>query len=325
VERQPIKLAIIGLGHVAKYQIEAVGALSNIDLVAANDIDPDRAGILPSGVMFVSDLDKLLDLPDVDLFMVSTPNQSHYEVGKLVLKHDRPLLLEKPCCDSMDKMHELEAQAKTRGQFFSIALHAMYGRDVLWYEEYLKEHSGDLGPLTGFHGGFFDPYYQQGKLEPSAAGLGGSWFDSGINALSVIGKFLDPNQLKLIEGRLTKIDSLACSDIQGAASFEFWSSGQRGNGIVETNWSLGLNRKITELYYALTNTRVTLNHSAERVVIEQEKTLVHQEELQTNYPRLTNHYINLFTDIVRQFHTGTTNVAYAEALHKLLFEASRPN
>lgn len=120
---------------------------------------------------------------------------------------------------------------------------------------------------------------------------------------------------------MTRISSLPSSEVQGAASFEFMSDNHHGNGVIETNWSLGLNRKITQLYYALTDTRVILDHSNEQVIIKQGEKVLREEHLKTRFSRLTNHYMNLFSDIADMFNTNRTNLPYAVSLHRLLFEA----
>lgn len=316
-----MKLAIIGLGHVTRYQLEAIKHLKDIDLVAAHDVDSTRSRILPSGVLFFDKLEPLLSHPGIDLILVSTPNKSHYSLGKQVLKNNRPLLLEKPCCDSLEQMNELVDLSLKNHQPFMVALHAAYGRDVLWYEDYLSKSEFNPGPLTSFHAGFFDPYYIDGHIIPAAKSLGGSWFDSGINALSVIGKFIALDNLHVVEGRMTRISSLPCSEIQGTASFEFKSGKHHGNGIIETNWSLKLNQKITKLQYAFTDTQVILDHTNEQVTIKQGGKVLKKKNLQTNFPRLTNHYINLFNDVVNMFNSNNTNLSYAASLHHLLFEA----
>lgn len=316
-----MKLAIIGLGHIAGYQLKAIEQLKDIELVAAYDIDPSRARILPPEVLFFDSLEGLMSHQDVDLILVSTPNNSHYAVGKQVLQNSRSLLLEKPRCDSLEQFDELVELSRKNNQKFMVALHAAFGRDVLWYLDYLSESEFKPGPLTSFHAGFFDPYYEDGRIVPAAESLGGSWFDSGINALSVIGKFIDLDKLHIVEGRMTRISTLPCSEIQGAASFEFESGKHLGSGIIETNCALGLNRKITRLDYTLTGIQVVLDHSNEQVTIKKDKKVLKEENLQTNSSRLTNHYINLFRDIVEMLNTKSTNLPYAASLHRLLFEA----
>ena len=316
-----MKIAMVGLGHIAKFQLDALESLESIKLVGAYDIRSERAGLLPSSVRFYESLDDLLENCEADLVLVSTPNVTHYEIGKLVLEHNRSLILEKPCCSTEAEVVDLIETAQRRGLFFVVALHATYARDVEWYLKQISTGKINYGPLSGFYCGFFDPYYDTGTLKQSAQSLGGAWFDSGINALSVIGRFIDPTRLELVEGRMTRVPSVACSEIQGAATFQFLQDGIWGQGIIETNWALGLNRKITQLFYCHTDTRVTLHHSDETVYVYRGEQLILVKDLRNERPRLTNHYTNLFRDIARRFRENRSNIDYTVQLHHLFFAA----
>jgi D-galactose 1-dehydrogenase len=317
-----MKLAIIGIGHVAKYQLEALANLNDITLVGAHDVKLEQARLLPETVPFYDSLEILLNECEADLILVSTPNITHFEIGKLVLKKGRSLLLEKPCCQTESDMADLITLAKKHNQFFSIAFHAAYAQELDWYLSQLNSGLLDYGQLSGFYIGFFDPYYEKGILKPSAQSLGGSWFDSGINALSVIGKFIPPSKLTLIEGRMTRVASVPCSEIQGSASFQFLQNDVFGHGSIETNWTLGINRKVTQLFYCNSNTQVTLHHTDETVYIHQSGRLILKKNLKNGLPRLTNHYINLFRDITWRIKNNKNNLDYALEIHRILFAAS---
>ncbi len=202
-----MKIAMIGLGHIAKFQLDALEHLDSIKLVGAHDIRNERASLLPPSVPFYETLDEFLRNCKADLVLVSTPNITHYEIGKQILESGVSLLLEKPCCQSELEMFDLLNIAKQQGLFFAIAFHAAYARDVEWYLSQVQTGKNNYGTLSGFYCGFFDPYYDinTGTLKQSAQSLGGSWFDSGINALSVISKFIEPTDLKLVEGRMTSV------------------------------------------------------------------------------------------------------------------------
>ncbi len=316
-----MKIAMIGLGHVAKFQLDALEHLDSIKLVGAHDIRNERASLLPPSVPFYETLDEFLRNCKADLVLVSTPNITHYEIGKQVLESGGSLLLEKPCCQSESEMFDLLYTAKQQGVFFDIALHATYARDIEWFLSQIQARKINYGTLSGFYCGFFDPYYDinTGTLKQAAQSLGGSWFDSGINALSVIGKFIEPTDLKLVERRMTIVPTVPCSEIQGSVTFEFLHNNVFGQGIIETNWALGLNRKITQLFYCSSNTRVTLHHSDETVYVHRNGRLIFTKSLKNRLPRLTNHYINLFQDIQQRFQKNQSNLDYAIQIHRLFF------
>lgn len=93
-----MRLAIIGLGHVAKYQLEAVAHLRQITLVGAHDIKPEQAKILPQTATFYHSIETLLTECDADLILVSTPNLTYFEIGKRVPEYGRSLLISTMRC-----------------------------------------------------------------------------------------------------------------------------------------------------------------------------------------------------------------------------------
>jgi len=316
-----LKIALIGLGHIAQHQIEAIKHVDDIEIVGAHDIVLQRSSLLPGSVRFYETFDSLINNCGADLFMVSTPNNTHFKIGMNVLQKRRALLIEKPCSVNQQDLNALQQEIKNSRQFCAVALHASYALDLLWYTEQIQSGKLDYGQIAGFFSGFYDPNYVNGEVIPSAIGLGGSWLDSGINALSVIARLIDIEKVSVAEGRMTVIDSLPCSEIQGAATLNFIDSDYFGKGIIDTNWALGINRKRTHLYYHKDDTEVTLDHSNETVIIRQGNHIIGNKNMQNGLPRLVNHYVNLFQDVVHMYHHGSGNFASAYSLHQILLDA----
>ncbi len=320
-----LKIALIGLGHIAQHQIEAIKHVNDLEIVGAHDIVPQRASILPNSVEFYENLDALISKSNADLFMVSTPNKTHFEIGMKVLQNNRALLIEKPCSINKHDLDALQKEIKSSGQFCAVALHASFALDLIWYLEQIRVGTIDYGKINGFFSGFYDPNYVNGEILSSAIGLGGSWLDSGINALSVIAKLVDIKNIHVVEGRMTSITNLPCSEVQGAASFEFIDANHFGKGVIDTNWALGINRKRTHLYYHEGNIEVTLDHSNETVIIQNGNRIIEKKNLQNGLPRLVNHYLNLFRDAIRMYKLGAGNFDDAYGLHNLLLDAHNYN
>lgn len=190
-----LSLALIGVGQATEHQIAALSFGSRWTIAGAADVNPERRSVLPSGVPFFGSTEQLLENIEADLFLVAVPTQDHFDQGMKVLSAGRNLLIEKPCCRSELELNALLRAAGDNGAFFSVALHAMYARDLRWF----LDHRADLalGEPTAIRAGFFDPYVlENGRLAPAALSLGGSWFDSGINALSVLGTVVAPAEFE---------------------------------------------------------------------------------------------------------------------------------
>ncbi len=197
-------LAIVGIGHVAKFQLEALKCVDGLELIAACDTDPSKAVALPNGVRFYDDVTSMLELNGIEAVLVAVPNKEHYSVARQVLDAGKDILLEKPATSTLDEFDSLYAKSRRMGTLLVIAFHAAFARDLLWFKaSYLRELRYKLGPISSFCCGFYDPYILDGNLLPAALNLGGSWIDSGINALSVIGQLISVDSLKTEEVRLT--------------------------------------------------------------------------------------------------------------------------
>lgn len=312
-------IALIGIGKIANYQMQAITHTPGIKLVDAHDLDMNKAEELPGSVQFHDNLEKMLKKSKADAFLVSTPTASHFEVAMRVIEADRIAVVEKPLCTSQSEMDALLTAARTRKLPLYTAFHPAYGREVDWWREQREARNFELGQLLGFDTCFADPYYIDGKLTLGAVGKAGSWIDSGISGLSALARLIDPSTMKKVDGRMTVIPSLGCAQVQGLGIYSFSENGRTGYGTVDTNWTLGKNFKMTRLRYE--NGIVELDHAKElaRLRLEGHDWLTFN--LATDKPRLVNHYCGVFSDLTAKFARGEDNTALTEVLHRLLFAA----
>ena len=313
-----MQIALIGIGKIANYQMQAITHTPGIKLIDAHDLDPNKAEELPGSVNFHDNLEKLLHKSKADAFLVSTPTSSHFEVAMRVIESDRIAIVEKPLCTSQSEMDALLTAARTRKLPLYTAFHPAYGREVDWWREQRDARNFDLGAMLGFDTCFADPYYIDGKLTLGAVGKAGAWTDSGASGLSALARLIDPTTMQVVDGRMTVIPSLGCAQVQGLGIYSFVEQGITGYGMVDTNWTLGKNYKTTRLRYE--NGTVELDHAKELATLHQ---VGHEQlvfNLATNKPRLVNHYCGVFSDLTAMFTKGEDNTGLSEILHRLLFK-----
>lgn len=326
--KRPYRLGLVGLGHVAKPQIKALQLQNNFSLVAGYDIDSTKSGLLPEGASFYTHLDQLSQDAEIDCVLISVPNQAHYPLARWMLAQGKHVLLEKPattCLRDLLDLLQLAAQHKVK---LVVALHAAFGLETLWF---LANRSalGPIvaGPLTGFHSEFYDPYVLNGRLLDQACSLEGSWMDSGINALSVIRHFVDPELQKIVPelSYLVEMSGTACLDVQSRICVEFPANGngEGARGFIETNWTRGQNLKTTYLQFA--SRQVLLHHSQQCVYISSNQQPGHQPwqllvDCSQGRDRLVNHYLGVYEDFFTCLETGSDNLDLSITLHRLLFE-----
>jgi predicted dehydrogenase len=317
--RETMRIALIGIGKIANYQMQAISHTRGVKLVDAHDLDPVRAEELPGSVQFHDDLDKLLKKSTADAFLISTPTHTHFEVAMKVIEADRIAIVEKPLCTNQEQEDALRTAARTRKLPLYTAFHPSYGREVDWWLEQRQEKNFDLGRLIGFESCFADPFLLNGKLTLGAVGKAGAWLDSGISSLSILARLVDPMTMELIDGRMTAIPGFNCAQVQGLGLYRFQTDGRTGYGMVDTNWTLGKNYKTTRLWYE--NGIIELDHAKEygRLRLRGQDELVFN--LATDKPRLVNHYCGVFSNLLEMSERGVDNQDHSKVLHRLLFAA----
>jgi len=310
-----IQIALVGLGHVASYQIAAIDLTEGVELAAACDLDPDCAMQLPESVEFHSSFEKLLSAGQCDVVMIAAPNREHYRLGRLAIDADKALVLEKPAVESRRQFDDIVNAATNSDVFLYVAMHAAFGAEVLWLTRQLESDSLNLGEIRGFQSSFRDSYIAQNRLTNGAASLGGSWMDSGVNALSVLGNFIELQDLHVSSSRMRASDGLNCSETEGLVELE--SDTVRGN--IHTSWLTGQNHKTTRLLFE--QDEVLLDHSIQNAFkgAKESRQVVYSYDGPLH--RLTNHYVGVFTDLVRQYSIGQGNADIATPIHRIFFEA----
>lgn len=323
-----VRIGLVGIGNVAEHQLAALSKLPAFEIVGACDIDPQKQEKVENSIPFFTDLEDFLSSVKADVILISTPVDAHFEIARTILESGRSVLLEKPATSNMDEFNRLVEISRQKDLPFAIAFHAAFAKDLIWFLEAKNRFLKEFGPLTGFRSTFYDPYIENGALLPQAHSLKGSWFDSGINALSVIGQLVNIDSLEINDVMLTRLPSYDCNEIQGTVHFNFSPEGlsKVGRGSIDTNWALGRSYKATNLYFSHSGNEIVLHHSRQQVLLvneRQESTLL--ADCSENRPRLVNHYMGVFGDLQSQFKAGKNKLDYAAKLHSLLFSAAESN
>jgi D-galactose 1-dehydrogenase len=319
--KRSMKVAIVGIGHVARHQINAIHQLAGIvDLVGAYDSDMSAPHKRAVPCHFHKSLDDLIENSAADVIVVATSNSDHFATTARLLGAGRAVMVEKPVCENREDLNRLVRLARAGNVFFHVAFHAAFAGDLLWWIENRDALAHRYGPIEQFHMDCFDPYIEQdGSVRKSARGLGGSWYDSGINALSVLGCIADAGSINVVRGHMFASAHIGCDQINGSARFNCYVDGEACTGEINTNWALGLDRKTTMLSYE--RATILLDHSHEQVIVRDGREPAEIISLQNGLPRLTNHYMGVFRDLEMSFVQQRDNIWLSTQLHELLFAA----
>jgi predicted dehydrogenase len=111
----PLRVAVIGAGHLGRIHSRIAAALDEIDLVAVVDpVESARSAVAQEvGTRAVAHYRELIG--EIEAAIIATPTRTHHAIGMELLACGVPLLVEKPLAPSTDEAGELVALARKKG------------------------------------------------------------------------------------------------------------------------------------------------------------------------------------------------------------------
>ena len=110
-----VKVALIGYGHLGKWHAQKAQALETSEFVAIVEPTSDeqaRAKEAYPGLKVVSTVEEIIT--DIDAALIVTPTSFHFEYLQTLLKNDKHIFCEKPLCQTIAEVKELEPLLKDK-------------------------------------------------------------------------------------------------------------------------------------------------------------------------------------------------------------------
>lgn len=187
-----IKTAIIGYGFAAKtFHEPFLRELDGYQLVAASGSNALEAKQHWPEMIAFRHYHEMLESSEAELYIVTTPNDSHFEITQDLLKAGKRVILDKPACTSSAQLKELIRLEKESSGSVSIFQNRRWDGDFLTLKTLLG--SGQLGEIKRFESHFdrARPIPKTRWRELPGEGVG-IWFDLGPHlidqALQLFGK-----------------------------------------------------------------------------------------------------------------------------------------
>jgi D-galactose 1-dehydrogenase len=288
----PIRLAIVGLGKIARDQhLGAIEATDGIDLVAV----ASRNASLDNVACFADIHELLASGVEIDAVSLCTPPQGRFEQAKAALEAGKHVMLEKPPGATLSEVFALETLAKDKGlslfaTWHSRAAAAVEPARALIAERTLKSVSVEWKEdVRHWHPG------QAWIWEPGGLGV----FDPGINALSIVTRIM-PETFHLVRSELTFPANRAApiaaslafetkSGLPVAAEFDWRQTGPQ-------TWDI---RVETE------EGTIVLTHGGSRLIVDGEAQIVEEDR----------EYRNLYRDFVALVTNGDSDTDFSPLVH----------
>lgn len=146
-----IGVGIVGYGYWGPNMVRNFYENLDVDLRWVCDLRPERLTNVQRRYPTVQVSQQLLEIlndPKVDAVCVATPGDSHFELARQVLESGRHVLVEKPLCDSSEKVEQLIELAERKQKILMVDHTFLYNPAVRCVRAILD--SGRLGPLLYF-------------------------------------------------------------------------------------------------------------------------------------------------------------------------------
>jgi predicted dehydrogenase len=116
----PLRIAVIGVGHLGKEHARILSGLPDVKLVGVADVNAAQAQAVADrcGARATTQFTSLLD--EIDAAVIAVPTSHHCLVAGEVLGRGIPALVEKPLAMSPETAEEMLALSKARGALLQV-------------------------------------------------------------------------------------------------------------------------------------------------------------------------------------------------------------
>ena len=197
---EDIRVGLLAYGAIGDEHNRAIQATTGMALSAVCDTNLERleaALRLSPGAKTFTDANEMLASGEIDLVVISTPPNSHYNWAKQALSLGLHVMLEKPMALTTQECDELMELALAKGVLLVVYQNRRYDLDFLTMKHLIDtDQIGDVFHYESFVGGYSKPcsYWHS-----DAAVSGGAIFDWGSHFIDQIMSVV-PSNVDFVSG-----------------------------------------------------------------------------------------------------------------------------
>jgi len=187
-----LNVVLIGYGHSGKTLhaplIQSVSGLNLTHVVSSNEAKVKYD--LPD-IHVLKSAEEAFLLPEVDLVVIATPNDTHFELAKRALQAGKHVVVDKPFTSTTAEARELIELAKTQKKLLSVFHNRRWDSDFLTIKKLIE--TKELGELKQFES-HFDRHRPNVKIrwKEQAARGGGILNDLGPHLIDQVLQLFGP-------------------------------------------------------------------------------------------------------------------------------------
>lgn len=174
-----IKVGVIGYGYSARtFHLPLIETLESFSLTAISSSQVEVVQAEFPAVEIFNSARDLIAKSDVDLVVITAPNDVHYSIAMACIEHKIHVVIEKPMVTTSADAEKLVNVAKKESLLLSVFHNRRWDGDFLTVKKMLE--NGSIGDIRLFESHFdrFRPLVRERWRENPGAGSG-IWFDLG--------------------------------------------------------------------------------------------------------------------------------------------------
>jgi predicted dehydrogenase len=187
-----LKIAMLGVGAIAKYYDAALKKDPNFNLIAVADLNSDRTNSYKAeGIGVYTDYQTLLKEADIEAVIINLPNDIHFEACLAALISEKHVCCEKPLTITYEQSLALSKVSNEINRTLFTAFHRRYNRLVIELQKTVQaQHQPIRHVQINYRENILDHVGGDGwYLDPARCG-GGCIADNGPNAFDTLAMFV---------------------------------------------------------------------------------------------------------------------------------------
>jgi predicted dehydrogenase len=253
---EPLRVGLIGCGMIGQIHADGLAKLAEdgeIDPVVAADPSAEAREAVARNCKFgklVEDADEVINHPDVEAVMITSPTASHRDIVLSAVKAGKPLLCEKPLAPSMNVVEEICDSVRDSGRSGQVGFHSRFHPLIAGLHDLTV--GGSLGSPMGYSVRD-DQYWPTGHVVPGHSSWrsyrklagGGALLEHSIHAVDILCWLFGPVRRAVSFKR-----NVFGFDVEDVASVTFeHSSGVVGTLLTVFNGVAGREERRIEVFY----------------------------------------------------------------------------
>lgn len=190
---KPIVTALLAYGMSGKvFHAPFLATHKGFELYAVLERNQKKAAIDYPEIISYSDSADLLSDETIELVVINTPNNTHFDYAKLALEANKHVLIEKPATTTPEEFESLLALAEKVNRNVFVYQNRRWSSDITAAREIIS--SGKIGAIVEMHLRFdrYRPTIGPKTFKETPIPSSGIWYDLGSHlidqAISIFGK-----------------------------------------------------------------------------------------------------------------------------------------